>query len=175
MGKKPRSDSKLDALPQERRLELRDGLLAGWKYAEALAWLERECGVTSSLASLSAFYSRHCKPVIKERRQLLALKAEAIMDGADASQFDVAAVHRLKEMAFELMLTEDAEPEVVERIMRLVLKSQSQDHDARRLKILEKKAKAAERVEALLKERTESGGGLSDETLEKIERTLGML
>lgn len=175
MGKKPRSDSKLDRLPGGQRLELRDGLLAGWKYAEALEWLKVECGVSSSLAALSAFYSRHCKPVIKERRQLLALKAEAIIEDADQSQFDVAAIHKLKEMAFELMLTEDTEPEVIEKIMRLVLKSQSQDHDARKLAIIEKKAKQAERVEALLKERQENGGGLSEETLEKIERTLGML
>ena len=132
MGKKPRSDSKLDALLQERRLELRDGLLAGWKYAEA------------------------------------------IMDGADASQFDVAAILKLKEMAFEMMLTEDAEPEVIEKIMRLVLKSQSQDHDARKLRIIEQKAKRADKVEELIMQRKDAGGGITEDFLATIEKALKM-
>ena len=174
MGNKPRSDSKLDGLPDGQLLELRDGLLAGWKYSEALSWRVEVCGVSSSLAALSAFYSRHCKPVIKERRQLLSLKAESILDGADQSQFDVAAILKLKEMAFEMMLTEDAEPEVIEKIMRLVLKSQSQDHDARKLRIIEQKAKRADKVEELIMQRKDAGGGITEDFLATIEKALKM-
>jgi hypothetical protein len=174
MEKKPRSDSKLDSLPERQFIELRDGLLAGWKYAQARNWLLEDCGVQSSLAALSAFYTRHCKPVIREQRQLLALKAEAILEGADTSQFDVAAMHKLKEMAFEMMLTGDAKPDTIEKLMKLVLKAQSQDHDARRLKLLEDKAAEAKAAINVALSSAKSGG-VTEETIRKIEEAAGLL
>ena len=52
MDKKPRSDSKLDAMPGNRVMELRDKLLAGDSYLECITWLDMECGVTTSVACL---------------------------------------------------------------------------------------------------------------------------
>lgn len=172
--KKPRSDSKLDALPKGRVADLRDGLLGDWSYEAALAWLESECGVRSSLAALSAFFKRHCAPVIQERRQLAVLKAEAI--GADAGlvDWDAASIERLRQMVFEFMANPNADLEATERMFRLLLKSRDQEVDRRKLALLEKKADRLDEIEAKARAIT-AGGGLSAETLEVIEKQLKLL
>jgi hypothetical protein len=142
--KKPRSDSKLDSLPESRVLELRDGLLGGWRYEEALSWLASECGVCSSLSALSAFYKRHCAPVVKQRLQLASLKAEAIAEDAGKTDWDAASIERLRQMVFEFMTTPDADLEATERMFKLLLKSRDQEVDRRKLVLLEQKAKQAD-------------------------------
>jgi hypothetical protein len=144
--KKPRSDSKLDSLPESRVLELRDGLLGGWKYDEALSWLAAECGVSSSLAALSAFYRRHCAPVVKSRLQLASLKAEAIGEMAGSTDWDTASIERLRQMVFEFMADPNADLEATERMFKLLLKSRDQETDRRKLVLLEKKAMQAEQA-----------------------------
>jgi hypothetical protein len=142
--KKPRSDSKLDALPESRVLELRDGLLGGWRYEDAMSWLATECGITSSLAALSAFFKRHCAPLVRERRQLAALKAEAIGDMAGDTDWDAASIERLRQMVFEFMVDPASNIEDTERLFRLLLKSRDQEVDRRKLALLEAKAKLAD-------------------------------
>ena len=144
--KKPRSDSKLDSLPESRVLELRDGLLGGWKYDEALSWLAGECGVSSSLAALSGFYRRHCAPVVKSRLQLASLKAEAIGEMAGSTDWDTASIERLRQMVFEFMADPNADLEATERMFKLLLKSRDQETDRRKLVLLEKKAQQAEQA-----------------------------
>ena len=147
--RKARSDSKLDALPEEQRLGLRDGLLEGWKYDDALSWLETECGVRSSLSSLSAFYQRHCAPVLRDRRRLAALKAEALGEEAGKTDWDTASIELLKQVAFEAMGNPDSDPKDVERLFKLLLKARSLDQDERKLELLEAKAKQADEAEAI--------------------------
>lgn len=142
--KKPRSDSKLDALPESRVLELRDGLLGGWSYADAMSWLNTECGITSSLSALSAFFKRHCAPVLKERRQLAALKAEAIAEDAGVTDWDAASIEKLRQMVFEFMADPAANIEDTEKLFKLLLKSRDQEVDRRKLALLEAKAKQAD-------------------------------
>jgi hypothetical protein len=142
--KKPRSDSKLDTLPESRVLELRDGLLGGWSYADALSWLASECGLQSSLAALSAFFKRHCAPVLKERRQLAALKAEAIAEDAGVTDWDAASIEKLRQMVFEFMSDPKSNIENTERLFRLLLKSRDQEVDRRKLALLEARAKQAD-------------------------------
>jgi hypothetical protein len=174
MDKKPRSDSKLDALPKARVAELRDGLLGGWSYEAALAWLHGECGIKSSLAALSAFFKRHCTPVIKDRRQLASLRAEAIGGDAGLTDWDAASIERLRQMVFEFMANPNADLEATERMFRLLLKSRDQEVDRRKLALLETKAKRLDALEAKAREIT-AGGGLSAETLEVIEKQLKLL
>jgi hypothetical protein len=142
--KKPRSDSKLDALPESRVLELRDGLLGGWSYDAAMSWLATECGVSSTLSALSSFFKRHCAPVMREKRQLAALKAEAIGDLAGKVDWDAASIEHLRQMVFEFMADPKADLESTERMFRLLLKSRDQETDRRKLAILEAKAKQAD-------------------------------
>lgn len=174
MMKKPRSDSKLDALPNSRVTELRDGLLGGWSYEAALQWLADECGVSSSLAALSGFFKRHCTPVLKDRREFAVLKAEAIAADAGLTDWDAASIERLRQMVFEFMANPNADLEATERMFKLLLKSRDQETDRRKLALLETKARRLDELEAKAKEITK-GGGLSAETLEVIEKQLKLL
>ena len=158
MNKKPRSDSKLDSLPEQQLLELRDGLLSGWKLEDAKSWLIVECGVSSSLAALSAFFKRHCVPVIRDRRQLAALKAEAITEGVGLTDWDGASIERLRQTVFEFMSDPNADIEATERLFKLLLKSRDQEVDRRKLVLLEEKAKQADAAAGLAKD-----GKLTDE------------
>lgn len=146
MSKKPRSDSKLDTLPEHQLLQLRDGLLSGWKLEDAKSWLIAECGVSSTLSSLSAFYKRHCAPVLRERRQLAALKAEAITEGIGLTDWDAASIERLRQTVFEFMANPDADIEATERLFKLLLKSRDQEVDRRKLTLLETKAALADKA-----------------------------
>lgn len=177
MRRKPRSDSKLDALPELRLLELRDGLLGGWRYEDALSWLATECGVDSSLASLSAFFKRHCKPVLQNRRKLAALKAEVLVEDAGKTDWDAAIMEDIKQMVFELMQNPEADFQKTEKLLRLVLKSRDQEQSARKIRMLEETHEAAMEAKRKLEEVAKKGadGGLTAEALEEIEQAIGLL
>jgi hypothetical protein len=171
--RKTRSDSKLDALPKARVAELRDGLLGGWRYDDARAWLQSECKLSCSLGAFTAFYKRHCAPILRDRRQLAALKAETITAGA-GTDWDAASMERLRQMVFEFMADPNADIEATERMFKLLLKSRDQEMDARRLRLLEAKAAKLDELEAKAKE-IKAGGGLTPETLEMLEKQLKLL
>lgn len=143
-------------------MELRDKLLHGDSYQECLSWLLTECGTQSSLAALSAFYKRHCGPVIRERRQLSVVKAEALGEAmaADPVNWDDKIVERTKQLAFEFLTADQNDPEAVSRLLAAVVKARKQefteriqtrkqDVEERKLAILEAKAKQADEAAGL--------------------------
>lgn len=142
--KKPRSDSKLDGLSSGQRAELVRLLADGCKYQDALEWLSAECRVTSTLSALSAFYKRHVVPILKERREFAAARAEAIVSEAGAIDWDLASVELLKGMAFRELNRESADAETVERLMKLIFKNREQVQNERKLVVLERKAELAD-------------------------------
>lgn len=157
MDKKPRSDSKLDSMPGNRVMELRDKLLAGESYKDCLGWLAMECGVDSSLASLSVFYRKHCWPVVRERRQVSVIKAEAFGDAMaqDPVNWDSAIVDRTKQKLFEFLAGEGASLEDAAEALKAitaarkqefteVIQTKRQDTEERKLAMLEKKAAQAD-------------------------------
>lgn len=169
--KKPRADSKLDSMSESRVLELRDKLLAGDSYQACIEWLLVDCGVQSSLASLSAFYKRHCAPVIRERRQLSVIKAEALGDAmaADPVNWDEKIVDRTKQMAFEFLTADQNDMDAVGKLLDSVVKARKQeftekiqtrkqDVEERKLAILEAKAKQADEAAGVA-----NNGKLTDE------------
>lgn len=176
MARKPRSDSKLDNLADHHLAELTAKLLRNEKYEDVLTWLAVECAVSSSLASLSAFFQRHCAPVLKERRKLAVLRAEEMQRVASENpvDWDAVAFEKLNQIFFDLLLDPEVDPAAVKRIGDLILKDKSLAMDSRKLAMLEAKVKASEEAKKELEER-KGAGGLSEETLEVIERTLGML
>lgn len=173
--KKPRADSKLDTLPESRVLELRDGLLGSWSYEAALSWLQTECEVSSSLASLSSFFKRHCAPVIQDRRQLAALKAEAIAEDAGITDWDLASIEKLKQMVFEFMANPVADIEATERMFKLLLKRKDQELTERTLALKEEAAAEAKQKLQAITSAAKSKGGLTAETLAEIEAAAGLL
>lgn len=176
MSRKPRSDSKLDNLADHHHAELVARLLRNEKYEDLLTWLAVECAVSSSLSALSGFFSRHCAPVLKERRQLAVLRAQEFTKAAEASpvDWDAAAMERLNEIFFNLLLEPDVDAATAKRFGDMLLKDKALSMDSRKLKLLEEKANKMEIAKKELEERRQSGG-LSEESLELIERTLGML
>lgn len=155
--KKPRADSKLDSMPESRVLELRDKIMGGTSYQDCLSWLAVECGVSSSLPALSAFYKRHCAPVVAERRKLSVVKAEALGDAMakDPVNWDEAIVERTKQLAFEFLSTDQNDPDAVGKLLDAVVKARKQeftekiqtrkaDAEERKLQLLEAKAAQAD-------------------------------
>lgn len=173
--KKPRADSKLDHLPAGRVAELRDGLLGGWRYDDARAWLRDACDLTVSMSALTAFYRRHCAPLVREARQLAALKAEAITTDAGLTDWDAASMERLRQMVFEFMADPRADLADTERMFRLLLRSRGQDLDRRKLAMLEERAAEAKAKLEAAASAAKAGGGISEETLRQIEEAAGLL
>lgn len=164
-------------------MELRDGLLGSLKYEEALSWLAAECGVSSTLSSLSAFYRSHCAPVLQDRRRLYALKATEFekAEEEDGLDFTDSAFAQLKQRYFAMVLDPLADLGEVEGLGKMLinyakvqLAGEKVDQDNRRLQMLEAKERKLEEAKKDLEERKDAGG-LSAETMAEIERTLGML
>jgi len=151
MDKKPRSDSKLDSLPESRVLELRDGLMSGWSHGECKSWLALECQVTCSGSALTAFYKRHCLPLIREARQLAAVKAEAIVDDAGRTDWNTATMELVKQVSFEMLSGQRTDPKVAEKFVKLILKADSQAQTKDKAKELAK-SKVEAGLDALLAE-----------------------
>lgn len=175
MDKKTRADSKLDNMPESRVLELRDNLLGGMTYEAVLSWLATECGVSSSLASLSAFYKRHCAPLISQRRQLAAMRAEAIGGLAGVTDWDAASIEQLRQMVFEFMADPKADIEATERMFKLLLKRKDQELTERTLRLKEDAASEAKARLNAIASAAKSKGGLTAETLAEIEAAAGLL
>lgn len=144
--RKPRRDSKLDSMPESRVLELRDKLLANEGYEKILAWLAVECGVESSLSALSTFYKRHCAPVVRERRQISVLKAEALGDAmaADPVSWDEKIVERTKQLAFEFLSGDALDPDAVKALLDALTKANKQQLDRDKFQLLKAKAERAD-------------------------------
>lgn len=157
-------------------------------------WLAEDHEVSISLSSMHSWFQRVVWPLKLEMRKQRATMANALISEAQGK--DVNWTEALKEevgqQAYEMMTMgmnkKEAlayaktafaeEKEAHDQKMAKVKLEQSQEkleQDERRLKLLEEKARKADRVEALLKERQANGGGMNEETLLKIERELGML
>lgn len=146
--KKPRSDSKLDAMPESRVLELRDMMLAGKGHRECLDWLALECGVSVSPSALTTFYKRHCAPVIRERRQFSVIKAEALGDAMakDPVTWDDKIVERTKQLAFEFMSGDQIDPEAVKALLDALTKANKQALDREKFEEAKRKAAQADKA-----------------------------
>lgn len=179
MSRKPRSDSKLDALADHHQAELTKRLLTGDKYEEVLTWLAVECGVSSSLAALSSYYKRHCAPVMRERRKLAVLRAQEFSQAAKESpvDWDEVAMERLSQIFFELLLQPDVDAATAKRLGDMILKDKALSHDARKVAVLEAKVKAAEEAKERIAVAMSGAkdGGLSEEALKRIEEAAGLL
>jgi hypothetical protein len=149
--RKPRKDSKLDAMPESRQMELRDKLLANEGHEEILGWLAVECGVSVVASALTSFYRRHCAPLIRERRQLSAVKAEVIVDDAGRTDWNAATMELVKQVSFEIMSGQAIDHETAEKFIKLILKADAQAQTRDKAKDLSKD-KAEAGIDALAAE-----------------------
>ena len=126
------------------------------------------------MSAMSTFYTRHCVPILKDRQKFASLKAEVLIEESGRTDWGEAISEKLKQTAFELISSPGADAKEVCDMLKLFLKSQDQELHSRRVKILEDQARKAEETKAALEENI-AKGGVSSETLEVMERALGML
>lgn len=149
--KKPRADSKLDSLtPESRVLELRDMLLSGASQRDCRAWLAGTCGVTTTGDALTRFWKRHCAPILREGRQLAAVKAESIIGDAGRTDWNTGTMELVKQVSFEMMSGQKIDAATAEKFIKLILKADAQDMDRTKLALLEAKAKQADSAKDVL-------------------------
>ena len=184
MPRKPRTDAVLLHLPMDQQKALCEWLLdGGLSYRAAVAAMEKEFGVQTSSTAVFDFYHTVCAPELLRRRSVAVTTSEEVAAEAEASpgRWDEAALEKLKQRVFEMMLNPQADPKETKALFGLVLKAKDQaikdrdlDLDERRVAILERKADeldAAKKKAAELKEK----GGLTPEMLEVIETQLKLL
>lgn len=134
---KPRSDSKLLNLPEEKIAQISDWLLSGMPYHQVKNMLKDQFQVSTSLASLSDFYQSVCAQELIARRKRAVTTADEIAQEAQTKpgQFDAATIDALKQKAFELSISPGADPGDVKSLFMLVLKARDQELSEKQLKL----------------------------------------
>lgn len=179
-NKKPRKDSKLDSMPESRVLELRDKLLANVGHKELLSWLAVECGVTSASSALTAFYKRHCAPMVRDRRKLAVAKSEALGDAMekDPVNWDAQIIEKVKQYTFEFLDSPDLDPEPLSFLVDSITKANKATLDREKFEEAKRKAQAADEAKEQMKKLREGGKKLPEAEreaiLDKVDEILGL-
>ncbi len=151
--RKTRSDAVLMNLPEESQAKLAGWLMSGMPYHEAKVLAEKEFGITlKSLDSFRTFWQQVCQPAILARRRRAVSTADerAAEAKKNPGQFDVATMDAIRQRAYELAESPEANPKDVKAILMLLLKARDQDLTERRIVVLEKKAQQADAAKGLL-------------------------
>lgn len=140
--KKKRSDSKLFNLPENQQAELADWLLSGMPYHKARERIALPPPdgfgfVVSSLSPFTPFWEEVCVPALLARRRKAAATANEFAEETKKTfgEFDSATVEALKQKAFELAISPQADPRDVKALYMLVLKSRDQALDLEQLRL----------------------------------------
>lgn len=154
MSKKPRSDSKLDALTREQKEQLASWLtVENLSYAKARARLLKEHGVATSPAALVSFYSRFASPWKYAQAKGEADAFAQLMEG----QFDAATIKRAKQLAFEAMSGPKPDLKSAKALLKMVgdsakvkIAEERVSLDTRKVKLLEQKAAQADAAKGIV-------------------------
>ena len=170
--KKPRSDAILLNLPEEQQAKLADWLLSGMPYHEARVLVEKEFGKSvKSLSAFAEFWCAVCQPALLSRRSralgAASVRAEAVR--LNAGEFDIATLDAIKQKAYELAESPDANPKDVKSILTLVLKARDQDLEERRISLLEQKARQADEAQQVM-----ASALTADEKAARMRQIFGM-
>ncbi len=154
MARKPRTDAVLLHLPMDQQKQLCEWLLdGGLGYRAAAAAMEKEFKVKTSATAVFDFYHTVCAPELLRRRSVAASTAEDIATEAQAApgKWDDAAIDKLTQFVFEMMLNPHADPKAVKSVYGLVLKARDQDIAKAKLEAATK-SKIEQGLDALLAE-----------------------
>ena len=112
MSTKPRSDAPLLNLSHDDREKLREALLAGMSYTDAVAFAEHELDVQTSRSSIALFWQKECLPVRLLRRAEAAEDAEQLASAGAArpGRFTEAAKQAIHERLYHLSNNPDSKP-----------------------------------------------------------------
>lgn len=196
--KKIRPEAKIKTLEEETQDTLwqllnvaMDGREKPMTYEEARGWLLADHGVSTSNAALSDWYSWYGLRLRRERRKSVVEQASAELAEKDPSKTR-EELQIFAEALFTSEAIEDRDPKAFAEIWRAsekaLTRKQAKEQaeldraireralalDERKLAILEAKAARLDMMEAKAKE-LRSGGGLTPETLELLEKQLKLL
>jgi hypothetical protein len=127
--KKPRSDSKLDALDQDQQRQLCEWLLTpGLSYESIKSLVFEKFNTSTSGSALSSFYQSYVGSyVLERRRRAVGLAQEVGVElKRQPGQFSQATIDALEQKAFELAQNPMVDPKEVKAIFSLVLKARDQ-------------------------------------------------
>jgi hypothetical protein len=127
--RKPRSDSKLDALDVDQQRQLCEWLLTpGLNYERIKELVLDEFNTSTSGSALSSFYQSYVGAYVLERRRRAVGLAQEVGDELkrQPGQFSQATIDALEQKAFELAQNPMVDPKEVKAIFSLVLKARDQ-------------------------------------------------
>lgn len=177
--RKPRSDSKLDALDVDQQRQLCEWLLTpGLSYEKIKALVLEEFKTSTTAGSLSAFYQSYVAAYLIQRRAQSVGVAKEVGEEIRKTpgQFSEATIDALEQKAFELANNPQVDPRSVHSVFSLLLKARDQelkksdiDIKLRRLALIDEKAG---RAKTELKKLRDPNAQLTDDERAKIVATV---
>lgn len=175
--KKPRADSKLKNLAEGDQETLwllmhpTDSTVAAYTLEAVQVHVQDEHGFSVALSTLSEWHSWYA---LKQRMEAAAERAnQTSIELAKNSDLTPEDIERVAQTVFTAETLEAGNVKGYVALAKLRLASRALDHDARKLKLLEKKAAFYDAVKAKANE--PGTGGVTAEQMEDIERRLKMM
>ncbi len=153
MNKKPRGDSKLDALLPAQKEQLAEWLtVENMTYAKAKARVAKEFGVATTASALASFYSRFAAPWSYARASADAEAFASIVEGT----IEPALIKRTKQLAFKALTDRKPDVKTAKALLKMIgdsakitLQKEKLGLDARKVTLLEAKAALADKAKAI--------------------------
>lgn len=151
--------------------------LAGGRQADVIERIKDAYGIETSAAALSGFWSRLKSSWLGERLRRSSRAARDLANLLDREEVEAATWDLLSQQAFELLTSPDPNPSELVALGKLLLSGRQTALDARRVTLLEEKARQAAQAKEQLNEATAAvrKGGLTEETLRRIEEAANLL
>ncbi len=146
--KKPRGDSKLDALTPEQKVQLAEWLtVENLIYSKARARVLQEFGVSTTVSALSSFYSRFAAPWSYAQASGDAESFTALM----SPHLEPAALKRATQLAFSALTNRKPDIKAAKALFKIV-------GDSAKLNLAERKLSLdADKFRQLVKTEAEKG------------------
>lgn len=134
----------------------------GWLYSSPYSVVKDRIldafGVETSEAALSGFWKRFSGPWLMERMKRSSAAARTLAGELDTEGVTKATLDLVAQQAFETLANPDGNPAQVVKLVKVLLASQKQAIEERKVALLEAKARQADEAKTVL-----SDGGLSEE------------
>lgn len=182
--RKPRSDSKLEALTEAQKADLESWLLGNMSYENAVALAKKEFGVQTSVAALHGFWQSFVAPRRIARRQRAAQMSDQMVEeiAKNPAQWDDTLKDGLKEAVCNLLASPKPDTEAIFFLMQCVAKTNDQEIKKqqielsdRRLKLLEAKMREANSKLQELRDPSKADDSKSRQAiLDEVDRIMGV-
>jgi hypothetical protein len=169
---KPRSDSTLKTLPAERQDAIAE-YLSAHSLLETVAWLKAD-GIKTSRSALSEFGSWYAlRQQLNQNQSTVETLLEELKRGNPGMTPE--QLEQAGQLFFTTLAIEQRDSLTWSRVQKDKRASVRDALEERRIKLLEKKADAYDRAQAAISDAKKSKGGITPETLTRIEQELRLL